>query len=563
MRFTLFLIIIYCCAGLSSAAQQTSVTFDTVVFRIQVTGKDGKPLAATLYFSTEGKTKKYAFDPDAQGRVVAKVPTGYRYTVTVDGSADSYEYDIPNVSISPVDAVLKFVKSGTQDAVMVGLYFLNAGELKQVDIVDGSSKKHLVRSVEGDTIFIQLPANSTYSLGAGKTTISNNLIDTKNAAGKALNYVLRFSNNGTAALSRVDADQAVFQVHQTNLYNVPVPSSALKVHGKYRNTDFSAITDSAGKVSFILPCNDHYFFSIPHFSNVYDIDIRDPQEYVLVNEIRLKYPGLKELEQRRKEDSLRIAKRDSEYLLFEKSKEKSATGLSQEVTGLVADAVKNKKINEQWFVEQENTVGAVLYRHKDVWKSRMIVTDVTGSMYPYMKQVALWHVLEMMEKTPSDYVFFNDGDNLPDAAKVTGSTGGIYFCMKQQPDSVISTMYTAMFNGNGGDAPENNIEAMLAAVQQKKMQTELILVADSYSPVKDMALLEKLKVPVRVVLCGSATTWPNTDYLEIAWRTGGSIHTIEEDISTLSKLHDEDRITINGMTYQFMGGRFLALNKRL
>jgi hypothetical protein len=57
----------------------------------------------------------------------------------------------------------------------------------------------------------------------------------------------------------------------------------------------------------------------------------------------------------------------------------------------------------------------------------------------------------------------------------------------------------------------------------------LILVADNSSAVKDMELLERIKKPVHIILCGSPADSMQAmqpEYLEIARRTGGTLHTL-------------------------------------
>jgi len=120
-----------------------------------------------------------------------------------------------------------------------------------------------------------------------------------------------------------------------------------------------------------------------------------------------------------------------------------------------------------------------------------------------------------------------------------------------------------MQNGGGGDAPENDIEALLRAQEKMVSDTsQLILLADNYSPVKDISLLNDINRPVRVIICGE-NGFLNMDCLEIAYKTGGSIHTIEEDIYNLTNLHDGESITINGTVYQFMKGKFFPLSRKM
>lgn len=51
-------------------------------------------------------------------------------------------------------------------------------------------------------------------------------------------------------------------------------------------------------------------------------------------------------------------------------------------------------------------------------------------------------------------------------------------------------------------AAENDLEALLEAKKYMDDNWELILIADNYSPVRDIELLEKLDIPVHVILCG-------------------------------------------------------------
>jgi hypothetical protein len=49
--------------------------------------------------------------------------------------------------------------------------------------------------------------------------------------------------------------------------------------------------------------------------------------------------------------------------------------------------------------------------------------------------------------------------------------------------------------------------------------------------------------------------------LKLAWKTRGSIHTIEADIITLSRLSEGQQIEIGGTTYKIMGGEFVNLSE--
>ena len=64
-------------------------------------------------------------------------------------------------------------------------------------------------------------------------------------------------------------------------------------------------------------------------------------------------------------------------------------------------------------------------------------------------------------------------------------------------------------------------------------ENSIVMVADNYAPIRDMQLLDKLvalKIPVNIIICGSNSGNIHYSYLQLAAATGGSIHTIEEDI---------------------------------
>jgi hypothetical protein len=203
----------------------------------------------------------------------------------------------------------------------------------------------------------------------------------------------------------------------------------------------------------------------------------------------------------------------------------------------------------------DSSVFKVLERN-DQWDNMLIVSDWTSSMYQYGAQVVLWYKRNIEKGTISQFVFFNDGDNKK--TKRLGKTGGIYFVNPDNIGHVTQMMKKVQKNGDGGDAPENDIEALLKATKKVKSFSEVILIADNNSPVKDMKLLQDLKVPVRVIICGCKRGQTiRHDYLQIASATNGSVHTVEEDIWNLSGIKEGERITILDIEYQRTRGRIV------
>lgn len=197
-----------------------------------------------------------------------------------------------------------------------------------------------------------------------------------------------------------------------------------------------------------------------------------------------------------------------------------------------------------------------LFKRNPTLKSKLIVADITGSMYPYAQQISTWLKLHFMkDSTSQHFAFFNDGDRKRDSEKRIGATGGVYYCKAKKVDDLISTMELAIKKGTGGDAPENVLEGVIYGINKSGKVDDVILIADNWAKVRDIKMLVRIKVPIRVVLCGVYEGMEiNEDYLNIAYKTKGSVHTIEQDITDLMKQSTGKKFNINGVDYIIKNG---------
>jgi hypothetical protein len=174
---------------------------------------------------------------------------------------------------------------------------------------------------------------------------------------------------------------------------------------------------------------------------------------------------------------------------------------------------------------EDSTVLHVLNRHKD-WTDLAVVMDWTGSMYAYGAQVIRWHDMNLRRKALKYLTIFNDGDdNLRQdhtALKPLGNTGGLYFIEPSDIDEIIEGMKAAMVAGDGGDLPENNMEATLKTIEKYPAISRVLMIADKKSAVRDIALLRSIKKPVYIIPCGLPRVI-HPDYVTIAWKTGGAL----------------------------------------
>lgn len=191
------------------------------------------------------------------------------------------------------------------------------------------------------------------------------------------------------------------------------------------------------------------------------------------------------------------------------------------------------------------------------WEKATIVGDVTGSMYKYTAQLLLWVKTNPIGSSAKNFVFFNDGDNMPDKDKKTGSTGGIYYKSCSSYAEVETLIRSTMLKGGGGDYPENNIEALLKAEKVFPATDYQVMIADNWAAIKDKALWDQLTKPVRIVVCGATEFNVNIDYLNLARKTKGSVHLMESDLYNLSGLKEGDILKVGKNSFVVKNGIFV------
>lgn len=227
----------------------------------------------------------------------------------------------------------------------------------------------------------------------------------------------------------------------------------------------------------------------------------------------------------------------------------------------VSDIDDIKNILRGELIIQDSTVMTILSRHPE-WKNSLIVMDWTASMYQYGAQLLMWHRLNLEKNISqvSHFVFFNDGNSIENGRKkyMIGNTGGIYKATTNSLQDVIRVMQSTMAGGTGGDIEENDLEAVLYGINKIKDFDDIILIADN-TLVRDIELLSKIKQPIHVIICDSHENLVQAQYLKIAFETGGSVHTLKEDIMTLAQLVEDNALTQASGKYEMRDGHLVKI----
>lgn len=194
------------------------------------------------------------------------------------------------------------------------------------------------------------------------------------------------------------------------------------------------------------------------------------------------------------------------------------------------------------------------------WREMLIVSDLTGSMTPYIAQLFLWFKLNTIDDRIKQFVFFNDGNTTLDTDKIIGATGGIYQTKSKKYEEVEDLAIQCMLSGHGGDYPENDVEAILKGLRLCNDCEQNILIADNDSNIRDLKLLTKIDQPIRIILCG-VIDFINPEYLNLARATGGSIHLMEQDLFDLIKMNEGEILKIGEREYVIEADKFVEVKR--
>lgn len=476
-----------------------------VTVKIQLNATEGGVhsfMNVTLVNTATGE--KYSGQTGADGKVAIQVPPNASYEMKISDYTEQKFINVPNAPNATMTSTLYYSKNmAAQDAA----FAMSADEKKAVD--------DFANALPDTTWF----KTGDPFHGASHTYYANIELDLK------------------------------------DLKNGPLADETVTLIGRKRHKAFKGTTNASGMIMLKLPKGDDYDLSFQYHKN---FEFTPCKYSKGTSEItwEFEYIGTKAYAKIKKEEEERLAAEKKR--LEEERKAFLDYCAAHKVSEEEGMKLKLKEEMASSYGSTDLSVQQALDRNQ--FKNPLIVTDVTGSMSPYMAQLQGWFRLNAAKNPTAQFVFFNDGDNKSDAAKVIGNTGGIYYTPSVPVDQLLGFMSMAAGKGNGGDGPENNMEALIKGVKMaKNPYTDIVMIADNNAPVKDISLLGSFTKPVHIIVCGSNGNFVHPDYLKIAWQTKGSIHTADADYNNIGNLKDGETIKIGLSVYRLMKGEFIKL----
>jgi hypothetical protein len=487
-------------------ADQVKATRTEALIRVKVTDMRKKMLPETPLWVHNKQGQYWQGTTDENGEVFFLLPNNQYYQINVDQEADYRKFSIPK----------------------------EANHFKTVRVVYMSGKVR--ESERNDTIF------QPHNKGMSPT------------------------------LSRV-----LVKIKIRDLNEQALSGEALYFEAKKAGKVYYAQTNEAGESTLMLPKGDTYCVHSYAFQDItcktYEISNSSRTSRFELTTISTAAFKARESERKRllaERDSIRHAQRirDSIHLAREGFRNFYLQHAYHQADLLkVENKIKecaNKDLiaiveNNHHFEEAGEEIKSMLYRNKDQWPKKRIVANIDCSMYGYIDELLVWNYLNEEEQANNQYFLFN-GFNYVGEEHGQHSRRGIFPVVQNNVQGFFKTIDRIVNFSCRGSRLENVVEALLLGAKDKNQQEDLIFIADNYSDVSDLHLLDQLEVPVHVLLTASEYG-VNENYLEIAYRTGGSIHTVSEDINNqqLHALEDGQQLRIGTHTYTFFKGKFLKI----
>jgi hypothetical protein len=182
-------------------------------------------------------------------------------------------------------------------------------------------------------------------------------------------------------------------------------------------------------------------------------------------------------------------------------------------------------------------------------KNALVIADVPASMSLYTIQLLHW--LQQMDSLHciSTFACFSDGNDIVTEKKVVSKSGAVYTAKYVNMAAAAGLMELAMQKGSGGDTPENVCEAIIKALEACNNSEEVFLIADNYTPVRDIVFVNKIKKPIPILVCGGQIG-VHSDNVTIAATTGGSLYFPNLVVKDFSALKNGGVLQIRSLPYK-------------
>ena len=522
-----------------------------------IVNKDNQPISEEVAIISKTTNRVYKTKSNADGIAEILIPINDTYSINMKGEPNYDEIVIPNEANYGLQYKIFYDAKRTDNFNIATInYNLKTSKGKplseKVILININTKEEFTfQTDENGKGIVELPNDATYSINY-ESVKDYDILTIPKVDNFSLDFNASYEGSSLSAIYP-NRTEALLILTYLDFDSIPVPNETITVKGIESGQTFTEKTDRNGVIKVLVPVGDTYQMSATYFEIFWEKTIKKEAVRALTKGT-FYFISSKEYEKRLVERRRRIAEREEAWREMQRLYEAYIQRFDDAYLNRTAVVYDDFERIISYTPFQDTIIPVVLNRNPQ-WTNKLLVVDVTSSMTPYAEQVKLWYRRHNQLQNQTQFVLFNDGNDKQNSLKTIGNTGGIYYCPFCPYPTFMDTLTRARQRGNGGDAEENDMEAIIDAVNNSANFSDVIVVVDNLSPVRDISLLSNLNQPVRIILCGERPI--NEEYINIAYRTGGSIHTMKEDIVDLSSKLNGVRLQIGPDLYILTRGRFV------
>ncbi len=316
---------------------------------------------------------------------------------------------------------------------------------------------------------------------------------------------------------------AVYDILLKDLKRGPLVGEKVTFSGTDRDKSFQGKTDSKGRLHLYLPKGDVYKLNFQYHKN-YKVQEVKFMKGKTTARLEIQYMGTEEY----------LRRKEAEKKRAEEEKKRVAAALLRNDNEFIADKIVETVMN------------------RNNWEDKLIICDVSSEMMPYAKKLAVWYGKNEATEQSTQFAFYYNG-----MIRDGGNSTGVYHQTSQGYDSLMALIKRVHDYRLGRNA-DYDIEALIKSEGVQNDYKDVLLIVDKDRTLADYEYFMQLEIPVHIVLCVDPRR-VNPQHLEVAWKTKGSFHTMREDITDIGKYVEGDTVTVEGVKYQIMGGKFVRL----
>ncbi|MFK7948247.1 MAG: hypothetical protein AB8G11_11685 [Saprospiraceae bacterium] len=556
-----YILFILLFTSFSIFAQTLQPTENQALVLMLIVNNDEQPISTEVAIISKTTKQVYETKSNAKGIAELLIPINDTYSINLEGEPDYDEIVIPNEANYGLQYQIFYDKNRKTDFNIATInYILKTSDGKPlsetVTLINlETTEETTFKTDKNGNAVVKLQNNSNYSINY-KSVKNYDVLTIPNVENLTMNFNASYEGSSSDIIYP-NRTQALFVLTYYDLDSVPVPNETFTIKSTSDGKKYQGKTNEKGEAKVLVPIGNTYQVSATYFENFNTTIIDTTDERRIING-SLFYISSKEYERREKKLKRMLAEREAAWLEMKRLYEEFERSWEN------ADLNREEVIYDGYerilsYTPFRDTIVPVVMRRNSQWTNKLFVVDITTSMTPYADQVKLWYRRNQQFQDATQFVFFNDGGNMQNRDKRIGSTGGIYGCPFCNYTDFRDTLAFARSQGDGGDMQENDLEGILKAITNSQRFTDIVVIVDSQSKVRDISLLSGLNQPVHIILCGKNPI--NEQYLTIAYQTGGTIHTMREDINVRNQVNGV-RLNVGTDLFILTKGRFVRYEEK-